>query len=310
MTADRHASDLATGAILELCDKLLGEVGRRSHRFAWLRAPDAGAEAWLPVEAYYPRHRLVVICHSDRAPYDHVFSQLVPQHGLRLLQFAPAELGADPTIAEQVLRRMMARLPEPPGREPAAPERPRFPSASLPRLPSVSLPSRPRFEARRRPEPEPRASERPRPAPRPGPGAVLARPVLHPVDATAGHADAVAVGVLAGLALAVVCGAELVLAVIAVALDSGRLVLGLGLAFDACARVLGTLDAGRVGKTGWAWASAIVGSPAVVAAVLLWPRPRRPGRLSGPGDVPIEAAPLAGLIATVAILCVLVGLLF
>jgi hypothetical protein len=129
------------------------------------------------------------------------------------------------------------------------------------------------------------------------------------VDATAGHADTVAVGVITGMALALVCGAELVLAVIVVALDSGRVVLGLGLAFDACARVLGTLDAGRVGKSGWAWASAIIGSPAVVAAAVLWPRPRRPGRLSGPGDVPIEAAPLAGLFATLAIVCVLIGLL-
>jgi hypothetical protein len=129
------------------------------------------------------------------------------------------------------------------------------------------------------------------------------------VDATAGHADVVAAGVVTGLALAGICGAELVLAVIAVALDSGRVILGLGLAFDACARALGTLDAGRVGKSGWAWASAIIGSPAVVAAALLWPRPGRPGRLSGPGDVPIEAAPLAGLIATLALVCVIIGLI-
>jgi hypothetical protein len=137
---------------------------------------------------------------------------------------------------------------------------------------------------------------------------VVGRPGLRPVDPTAGHAETVAVGVVAGLALAVVCGGELVLAVIVVALDSGRVILGLGLAIDACARVLGTLDARRVGKTGWAWASAIVGSPAVIAAAVLWPRPRRPGRMTGPGDVPIEAAPFAGLIATVALVCVLIGL--
>jgi hypothetical protein len=118
----------------------------------------------------------------------------------------------------------------------------------------------------------------------------------------------VAVGVAAGLALAVVCGAELIVAVIAVALDSGRFVLGLGLAVDACARVLGTLDSQRVGKTDWAWACAIVGSPAVIAAAYVWPRPRRPGRRSGPGDIPIEAAPLAGLMATLALVCILIGL--
>ncbi len=110
------------------------------------------------------------------------------------------------------------------------------------------------------------------------------------------------------MVLSAACGAELVLAVIVVALDSGRIVLGLGIAFDACARVLGTLDAGRVGKTGWAWTTAIIGSPAVAAAAVLWPRPRRSGRLSAPGEIPTEAAPLAGLMATVALVCVIVGL--
>ncbi len=188
MTADGPAQEIATGVILEMCDKLLGEVGRRSHRFSWLRAPGGVADAWLPVEAYYPRHRLVVICHSERAPYDHLFAQLVPQHGLRLLEFAPAELGADPAIAEQLLGRMIARLPEPPGREPAEEVRPRAaraprvalaargrparpeharPEATAaapaeerraPRLPALSLPSLPRIE--RRPRPERPAPER------------------------------------------------------------------------------------------------------------------------------------------------------
>ncbi len=318
MTADGLAGELPTGAILGLCDKVLGEVGRRSHRFSWLRAPGGVADAWLPVEAYYPRHRLVLVCHREHAPYDHLFAQLVPEHGLRLLQFAPAQLGTDVDIAEQLLRRMIARLPEPPGREPArrepagrepagrepAEEGRRRPArlAAPSKLPSLSLPSLPGMQRRREP-----ARERP-PAGRPRPTPVLARPALHPVDATAGHADAVAVGVIAGLALAAVAGAELVLAVIGVALDSGRVILGLGLAFDACARVLGTLDAGRVGKSGWAWASAIIGSPAVVAGAVLWPRERRPGRMTGPGEQPIEATPLAGPIATLAIVCVLVGL--
>ncbi len=33
--------------ILSMCDHLLGEVGRRHHMFAWLRAPGAGAGEWL-----------------------------------------------------------------------------------------------------------------------------------------------------------------------------------------------------------------------------------------------------------------------
>jgi hypothetical protein len=110
-------------------------------------------------------------------------------------------------------------------------------------------------------------------------------------------------GVVTGLALAALCGAELILAVIVVALDSGRLVLGLGIAFDACARVLGTLDAGRAGAAGWASACAIIGSPAVAAAAVQRPRPR-PDAASAPG----EATPLAGLIAALAIVCILIGL--
>ena len=98
------------------------------------------------------------------------------------------------------------------------------------------------------------------------------------------------------------------MAVLPVALDAGRVLLGFGLAFDACARALGTLDSGRAGKTGWAWASAIIGSPAVAAATIVWPRTRRPGRIGGPGAVPVEAAPLAGLISTLALVCVIVGL--
>jgi hypothetical protein len=169
------------------------------------------------------------------------------------------------------------------------------------RVPSLSLPGRAGIPARRIVTPSAALS------PRQAPPARAHEP--RPAPASDAHAvETVAVGVAAGLALAAVCGAELVVAVIAVALDAGRLLLGLGLAIDACARVLGALDSGRVGKTDWAWACAIVGSPAVVAAALLWPRPRRPGRLSAPGDIPTEAAPLAGLMATLALLCVLVGL--
>src|SRR5436305_2776461 len=113
MMADGLSRELATGAYQALCDKVLEEVGRRSHRFAWLRAPGTVADAWLPVEAYYPRHRLVVVCHAERTPYDDLFRQLVPPHGLRLLQFKPAELGGDLAAAERVLRRMIARLPDP-----------------------------------------------------------------------------------------------------------------------------------------------------------------------------------------------------
>ncbi len=348
MTGDGLADELPTGAILALCDKVLGEVGRRSHRFAWLRAPGQVADAWLPVEAYYPRHRLVVICHAEPTPYDHLFAQLIPQHGLRLLEFAPAALGADPAVAEQLLRRKIARLPpvvapervEPrarPIRVPAPRRRSPEAEESAPRdtarprerdrnrgLPSVSLPSLAGIGGSRRGASTPAAATAPAPRTLPhepgrGPAprlvAAPAKARLAPRGApssrgrTAHGSESVAVAVVFGLALAVICGAELVIAVIVVGLDSGRLVLGLGIAFDACARVLGTLDSERVGKTGWVWACAIAGSPAVVAAALVWPRPRRPGRMSGPGDIPTEAAPLAAMMATLALVCVVVGLL-
>jgi len=67
--------------ILSMCDDLLGEVGRRDHIFAWLRAPGAAADEWLPVDAYYPRARLVVICRSASRPHDAVYRELVPAHG-------------------------------------------------------------------------------------------------------------------------------------------------------------------------------------------------------------------------------------
>jgi hypothetical protein len=131
--------------------------------------------------------------------------------------------------------------------------------------------------------------------------------------ATAHHApEIVVVGVAAGLALAAICGIELIVAVIAVALDSGRVVLGLGIAFDACARVLGALDSERAGETGWAWAWAIVGSPMVVAIALGHRSPARTRsrpRQAGSGETAIEVAPLGILIASLALVCVLVGLI-
>jgi hypothetical protein len=45
---------LPSGVILDICDGLLGQVGRRQHRFAWLRASGAGIEDCLPVAAITP----------------------------------------------------------------------------------------------------------------------------------------------------------------------------------------------------------------------------------------------------------------
>ena len=61
-TIEEASSDaLGTPAILALCDRAIGEVGRRKHVFTWLRAPGSMAGEWLAVDAYYPGHRLVVL---------------------------------------------------------------------------------------------------------------------------------------------------------------------------------------------------------------------------------------------------------
>src|SRR2546421_1231360 len=97
-------------AILSLCDRLLKEPGRRRHLFAWLRAPEAGPEEWLAVDAYYPARRVVVICEPQQRPHGHLYAELVPQHGLRLLEIATEELGGDLAAAEQTLQRRIATL--------------------------------------------------------------------------------------------------------------------------------------------------------------------------------------------------------
>ncbi len=194
MTADGRAGQLPTEAILGLCDKVLGEVGRRSHRFAWLRAPGSVADAWLPVEAYYPRQRLVVVCRSERAPYDHLFAELVPEHGLRLLQIAPVELGGDAAIAEPLLRRMIARLPAPPDRAAEPETRPRSSRLRSERGQATSPAPRTPEPPRRRTAPEP---PRRRTAPEPPRLNRVATARTAPAT-SGGHAETVAVGVLAG----------------------------------------------------------------------------------------------------------------
>src|SRR5262245_64749327 len=86
---DREQEAMSAGSILAICDRLLDGVGRRRHMFAWLRAPGAGAGAWLAVDAYYPRARLVVMCRSETDPHDALYRELIPAHGLGLLMLDP-----------------------------------------------------------------------------------------------------------------------------------------------------------------------------------------------------------------------------
>jgi hypothetical protein len=108
------SQNLTVPSVLDLCDRVLGEIGRRSHLFAWLRAPGAGPQEWLAVDAYYPGNRLVVICRDEPTEHDHLYAELVPAHGLRLLELAPSQLSADAAQAGLTLRRRIAELNLPP----------------------------------------------------------------------------------------------------------------------------------------------------------------------------------------------------
>ncbi len=99
--------------VLDLCDEVLGELGRRQHRFEWLRgdpSPKTGNRRALPVDAYYPTKRLVIefqekqhteaVKHFDKPDvltvsgvhrgiqpriYDDRRRELIPAHGLSLV---------------------------------------------------------------------------------------------------------------------------------------------------------------------------------------------------------------------------------
>lgn len=230
------SAELEGSEILDLCDRVVGEPGRRQHLFAWLRPPGAGPEEWLPVDAYYPAHRLVVVCRGRDEEPEGAYSELVPAHGLRLLELSPRELDGDPAEA---LRMMISAL---------------GPVAS--------------------------------------PAIATSAPV--PGQHVAGG-DQVDHGFALSLALAVVLFIELYLGVARGALDHGHLVLAFALALDACARTVGMIAARRADSPDWAWGCVLIGSPLVVA---FWRTDRS-----------TEPAPLAGLLAVVAMLALLIAVL-
>lgn len=105
--------------VLDLFDHVLGETGRRQHRFDWLRGDpnERGRRARLPVDGYRPGHRLVVEYRErqheepveffdrrttvsgigpgeQRRRYDHLRDRLVPEHGLTFLIIKPGDLNA------------------------------------------------------------------------------------------------------------------------------------------------------------------------------------------------------------------------
>jgi hypothetical protein len=264
--AQRRA--LPATAILAMCDRLLGEVGRRQHIFAWLRARGSAAEDWLPVDAYYPRARLVVMCRSANGPHDELYRELVPAHGLGLLTLDPDVLGDDPAAVESALAAKFFDLEH--------------------------VPRAARGEAPAREAPASGAAATAAPAPAWSPVKVERTAVAPAVEQ--------GVGLLVGLALAIVLIAEIYLAVVSAAFGAGRVMLGLAIALEACSRALGTVAAARAGKRVWAVACAIGGAP-----IVLWFAYLRPS-----GRVEVEPAPLAGLLAglagAVAVLALLLGI--
>jgi len=99
--------------ILDLCDEVLGLVASRQHRFDFLRGDPGkrGIGTKLPVDAYYEKIRLVVEYrerqHNEsvkffdkretvsgisrgeqRAKYDQRRREVLPQHGIELVELA------------------------------------------------------------------------------------------------------------------------------------------------------------------------------------------------------------------------------
>jgi hypothetical protein len=108
-------------------------------------------------------------------------------------------------------------------------------------------------------------------------------------------------GIVLGFGVACIMAIELYIGVAVCAFGGGPSVLGLGLALDAAARALGTVAAARSGKEwgpGWRWICGLGGSPAVAAFAI-----QRDGTLRA-----ADPAPLAGPLAVVAVIVILIGL--
>jgi hypothetical protein len=254
---DGERRGLPVPTILAMCDRLLGEVGRRRHMFAWLRVPGSSSDEWLPVDAYYPRARLVVMCRAAPGPHDGLYRELIPGHGLGLLRLDPDLLGENPEVVEAALAAKV-------------------------------------FDLEHLPRPERRAASAPPSDAPPAPWTAVKveRMAVAP-------AVEQGLGLVIGLALAAILIIEVYLGVVQVALGDGRVVLGFAIALDACSRAIGTVAAARSGERVWACACAIGGAPFVAWFAFL--------RRSGGAEA--EPAPLAGLLAGLAVLLGVLALL-
>jgi hypothetical protein len=127
--ASRSLSDEAY--VIDLCDEVLGAPALRQHRFDFLRG-DAGLGRQgvkVPVDAYYPDRQLVVEYRerqhteaipfmdrrmtisgvdrgTQRAIYDQRRRDVLPQHGIELMELSYADFAHDKS------KRLCRRRPE------------------------------------------------------------------------------------------------------------------------------------------------------------------------------------------------------
>jgi hypothetical protein len=268
--------------VMNVCDRILGEPARRNHLFAWLRAPGAAADEWLPVDGYYPGNKLVVVWHASPAPSDHVYSELVPAHGFRLLELTPDDLGGDQASAADRLRARIDALGPAPRRAREAQAR----ESTMTRAVWSLAPTRP--------ETGPAA---PSPDAAPSQGAVPTRHEDDGATASVPPRPSVEVrplgagfGALLGVVLTAALVAEVYLGVVFLGFDHGQPLLALALTLDTAARTLGTMAAAHAGLADWAWRCALGGSPLVAMFVTFVRREA----------VAAEPAPLAGVISLLA----------
>jgi hypothetical protein len=106
--------------VIDLCDEVLGTRALRQHRFDWLRGDTRPGKhgVRLPVDAYYPEQQLVVEYRerqhaesipfmdrrmtisgvdrgAQRAIYDQRRRDLLPQHGIELVEFSYTDFAHD-----------------------------------------------------------------------------------------------------------------------------------------------------------------------------------------------------------------------
>jgi hypothetical protein len=257
--SETSSARLDPSAILNRLDWQLGEVGRRQHRFAWLRNPGTGD--WAAVDAYYPGNRVVVLA-GEHAALRKLCEDLVPRNGLYLLTISAAELIGNGSDVVKTLRARLEiqgwapRSEVPDQRERPAPPPPPEPSpvpapqrvmALAPDHEEFDVPADVRVHA-------PARSPGPSAGPRTGPARSSRR-------STARTSQSEGIGV--GITLVVAVVLELAVGGGVIGLGAGQYVLGFGIVLDACARVLGMIAASQSGDLDAAWTAVIFGSPAL-----------------------------------------------